>query len=124
MNPEALEKAFEIYPDTKVVVIAHLYGTPGKIEELNAVIRKHGAILIEDAAESIPSTLEKAKVRNGQLIQCCKKPQNREAIFDIYKKCGYDGVIQYWRKTEKKDRMILHAKDLVPDSIKRFLKKL
>lgn len=74
--------------------------------------------------EYIPSTLEKAKVRNGQLIQCCKKPQNREAIFDIYKKCGYDGVIQYWRKTEKKDRMILHAKDLVPDSIKRFLKKL
>lgn len=38
--------------------------------------------------EYIPSTLEKAKVRNGQLIQCCKKPQNREAIFDIYKKCG------------------------------------
>lgn len=53
MDPEALEKAFEIYPDTKVVVIAHLYGTPGKIDELNAVIRKHGAILIEDAAESI-----------------------------------------------------------------------
>lgn len=56
MDPEALEKAFEIYPDTKVVVIAHLYGTPGKIEELNAVIRKHGAILIEDAAESMGAT--------------------------------------------------------------------
>lgn len=58
MDPEALEKAFEIYPDTKVVVIAHLYGTPGKIEELNAVIRKHGAILIEDAAESMGATYE------------------------------------------------------------------
>ena len=56
MDPEALEKAFEIYPDTKVVVIAHLYGTPGKIDELNAVIRKHGAILIEDAAESMGAT--------------------------------------------------------------------
>ena len=40
MDPVALEKAFEIYPDTKVVVIAHLYGTPGKIDELNAIIKK------------------------------------------------------------------------------------
>lgn len=53
MNLEALEKAFEIYSDTKVVVIAHFYGIPGKIEELNAVIRKHGTILIEDAVESM-----------------------------------------------------------------------
>ena len=53
MDPEALEKAFEIYPETKIVVCAHLYGTPGKIDELNQVIQKHGAILIEDAAESL-----------------------------------------------------------------------
>lgn len=39
MDPVALEKAFEIYPDTKVVVVAHLYGTPGKVDELNAVIK-------------------------------------------------------------------------------------
>ena len=56
MDPVALEKAFEIYPDTKVVVIAHLYGTPGKIDELNAIIKKHGAILVEDAAESMGAT--------------------------------------------------------------------
>lgn len=56
MNLEALEKAFEIYSDTKVVVITHFYGIPGKIEELNAVIRKHGTILIEDAAESMGAT--------------------------------------------------------------------
>ena len=49
-------KAFEIYPDTKIVVIAHLYGTPGKIDELNAIIKKHGAILVEDAAESMGAT--------------------------------------------------------------------
>lgn len=53
MDPVALEKAFEIYPDTKVVVVAHLYGTPGKVDELNAVINRHGAILVEDAAESM-----------------------------------------------------------------------
>lgn len=52
MDPVALEKAFEIYPDVKVVVCAHLYGTPGKIDEIRAVVKKHGAILIEDAAES------------------------------------------------------------------------
>ncbi len=56
MDPVALEKAFEIYPEVKVVVCAHLYGTPGKIDELNAIIKKHGAILIEDAAESFGAT--------------------------------------------------------------------
>lgn len=56
MDPKALEKAFEIYPDVKVVVIAHLYGTPGKIDEIKAICDKHNAILIEDAAESLGAT--------------------------------------------------------------------
>ena len=56
MDPEALEKAFEIYPDVKIVVCAHLYGTPSKMDELMAVINKHGAILVEDAAESMGAT--------------------------------------------------------------------
>ena len=53
MDPEALEKAFEVYPEIKLVVIAHLYGTPGKIDELRQICDKHGAIIIEDAAESL-----------------------------------------------------------------------
>ncbi len=53
MSPEALEKAFEIYPDTKLVVLAHLYGTPAKMKEIRAVCEKHGALIIEDAAESL-----------------------------------------------------------------------
>ena len=53
MDPVALEKAFGLYPETKIVVIAHLYGTPAKIDELKAVCDKHGAIIIEDAAESL-----------------------------------------------------------------------
>ena len=52
MDPVALEKAFELYPEAKLVVIAHLYGTPGKVEELRAVCEKHGALIVEDAAES------------------------------------------------------------------------
>ena len=53
MDPVALEKAFEIYPDVKMVVIAHLYGTPGKIEEIKAICDMHGALVVEDAAESL-----------------------------------------------------------------------
>lgn len=56
MDPVALEKAFEIYPDVKVVVVAHLYGTPGKIGEIKAVCDKYNAVLIEDAAESLGAT--------------------------------------------------------------------
>ena len=56
MDPVALEKAFEKYPDTKFVVIAHLYGTPSKMDEIMAICEKHGAILIEDAAESLSAT--------------------------------------------------------------------
>lgn len=56
MDPKALEKAFELYPDTKFVVVAHLYGVPAKINEIKAVCDKYNAILIEDAAESLGAT--------------------------------------------------------------------
>ncbi len=56
MDPVALEKAFELYPEVRVVVIAHLYGTPGKVDELRAICEKHNAIIIEDAAESLGAT--------------------------------------------------------------------
>ncbi len=53
MSPEALEKAFELYPDVKLVVVAHLYGTPGKMDEITDICEKHGALIVEDAAESL-----------------------------------------------------------------------
>lgn len=56
MSPQALDKAFAVYPDVKLVVIAHLYGTPGKIEELQKICREHGALIVEDAAESLGAT--------------------------------------------------------------------
>ena len=65
MSPEALEKAFELYPDVKLVVVAHLYGTPGKMEEIKAICDKHGALIIEDAAESLGA---KYKL-NGQWVE-------------------------------------------------------
>ena len=56
MDPVALEKAFELYPEVKLVVAAHLYGTPGKIDALRAVCAKHCALMVEDAAESLGAT--------------------------------------------------------------------
>ena len=53
MDPVALEREFELYPDVRLIVAAHLYGTPGKIDEIKAVADKHGAKIIEDAAESL-----------------------------------------------------------------------
>ncbi len=53
MDPIALEKAFEIYPEVKVVVLAQLYGVPAKMDEIRAICKKHNAVLIEDAAESL-----------------------------------------------------------------------
>lgn len=57
MDPVALEKAFEIYPDVKLVVCAELYGFPGKIDEIKQICQKHGALLIEDAAEAMGATV-------------------------------------------------------------------
>jgi dTDP-4-amino-4,6-dideoxygalactose transaminase len=53
MDPVALEKAFELYPEVRVVVLAHLYGTPCKMDEIREVCQRHGALIIEDAAESL-----------------------------------------------------------------------
>ena len=56
MDPVALEKAFEIYPEIKHIVIVNLYGSPAKLDEIRSVADKHGATVIEDAAESFGAT--------------------------------------------------------------------
>lgn len=56
MDPKALEKAFELYPNTKVIMVVNLYGTPARYDEICAIAEKHGAIIIEDAAESLGAT--------------------------------------------------------------------
>ena len=56
MDPKALEKAFEKYPNPKAVVVVHLYGTPAKIDEIKEICDKHGVPLVEDAAESLGAT--------------------------------------------------------------------
>ena len=56
MDPKALEAAFKKYPNCKCVIVANLYGTPAKLDELRAICDKHGAVMIEDAAESLGAT--------------------------------------------------------------------
>lgn len=58
MDPVALEKAFELYPDVKLVVCAELYGFPGRIDLIKRICEKHGALLVEDAAEAMGATLD------------------------------------------------------------------
>ena len=70
MDPIALEKAFEIYPDVKLIVIAHLYGTPGKIDEIRVIAKKHGALIIEDAAESFGASYKGVQTGNFGSFNC------------------------------------------------------
>ena len=58
MDPSALEKAFEMYPDVKLVVYAELYGFPGNIRQIKEICEKHGALLVEDAAEAMGASWE------------------------------------------------------------------
>ena len=53
MSPTALERAFALYPDVKLVVYAELYGFPGNIQKIRQICHAHGALLIEDAAEAM-----------------------------------------------------------------------
>ena len=69
-DPVALEKAFEIYPEVRLIVTAHLYGTPGKIDEIRAIADRHNALIVEDAAESLGATY-KGKQTGSFGDYCC-----------------------------------------------------
>lgn len=58
MDPVALERAFSLYPEVKLVVSAELYGFPGRMDEIKKICEKHNALLIEDAAEAMGATID------------------------------------------------------------------
>ena len=61
MDPAALERAFEKYPNAKAVIAVHLYGTPAAFDEIADICHRHGALLIEDAAEALSATYKGRK---------------------------------------------------------------
>ncbi len=67
-DPEALKKAIEIYPEAKLMVLVHLYGTPGKVQEIRQICQEHGILIIEDACESFGSLYK----LNGEWVQTGK----------------------------------------------------
>ena len=64
MDPNALEKAFEKYPEVKHVVVVNLFGTPCKYKKIREICKKHGAMIIEDAAESFGTSYGEEKAGN------------------------------------------------------------
>ncbi len=64
MDPMALEKAFELYPEVRVVIVANLYGTPAKLDHIQKICKKHNAVLIEDAAESLGASFKGVQTGN------------------------------------------------------------
>lgn len=70
MCPDALEKAFELYPDVKKVIVVHLYGVPCKLEEIQKICGKHGAVMIEDAAESLGASYKGKQTGSFGNIGC------------------------------------------------------
>lgn len=100
MDPVALERAFEKYPDTKFVMLVHLYGTPAKMDEIVAICRKHNAVLIEDAAEAMAAEYKGKKcgtfgkygvisfngnkiitTSGGGMLLCDNKEDREKALF-------------------------------------------
>ena len=59
MDSMALENAFEMYPDVKLVVSAELFGFPGRMDEIKRICERHGALLIEDDSEAMGATIHR-----------------------------------------------------------------
>lgn len=77
MDPAALEKAFELHQEMQTVVVANLYGTPGKLDEIRAICDKHGAFLVEDAAESLGATYKSKQTGRFGNIGCISANGNK-----------------------------------------------
>ena len=98
MDPKALEKAFELYPDVKLVVLVHLYGTPAKLAEIRKICDVHGAKLIEDAAESLGAVYQGKQT--GSYGDCAAISFNGNKIIT-----GSTGGMLLTRSKEEADRV-------------------
>ena len=84
MDPVALEQAFTLYPEVKLVVMAHLYGFPAKVDEIKRICEAHGALLIEDAAEAMGATVNgKHELKNLVIDPEAVDPEDVEMLQDM-----------------------------------------
>jgi len=51
IDPEAIEAA--ITSRTKAIIPVHLYGQPARMDEINAIAKRHGLRVIEDACQAV-----------------------------------------------------------------------
>ncbi|MBR6114918.1 MAG: DegT/DnrJ/EryC1/StrS family aminotransferase [Oscillospiraceae bacterium] len=77
MDPAALERAFALYPEVRLVVVAHLYGTPAKIDEIVSIARAHDALVVEDAAESFCATYKGLQTGSFGDVSICSWNGNK-----------------------------------------------
>lgn len=77
MDPEALEVAFRMYPEVRLIILTHLYGTPCKIEEIRRIADKYGALIVEDAAESMGAKvlIDEARIPDGRFATGSERVQ-------------------------------------------------
>ncbi len=61
MSPQALQRAFELFPDVRLVVLSHLYGVPARMKEILEICEEHHALLVEDAAEALGASVGSQK---------------------------------------------------------------
>ena len=96
MSPEALEKAFELYPEVRLIVVAHLYGTPGKIDEIRAIADAHGALIVEDAAESLGASYRGQQTGTFGDLAAISFNGNNVVLSDRYLiHCGQGGELRH-----------------------------
>ena len=115
------EKAFELYPDVRVVVAAHLYGTPGKIDEIKVLCDKHGAVIVEDPAESLGATYKGRQTGSQEvsglipLISTKKKalqPSRLQGLFLYTFSEAKRSVVESWWNARWNDVLGRRGKDV------------
>lgn len=62
LDPNAIEKA--ITPNTKAILVVHLYGQLADMPKINIIAQEHNLLLIEDAAQAHGAELEGCKAGN------------------------------------------------------------
>jgi len=62
IDPDSIRKLLKEHPDTKALLIVHLFGLPCDMDEIMDIVNKHNLLLIEDSAQAHGATFHGRKV--------------------------------------------------------------